>query len=293
MKINQRIFGIICMLSFFMISCVSAYDDFSSGTLNPNLWEIRQDPELREFFMDNLSVLPSGDVKESFQRIGRAFRQKTLERTTYDLSSNEGFKFVTDQRNKIGKITDINQISSIIKYLFYVMLQKYDRINLVVDECENLSEAPLSDRYQFSDLIKTLYNDIPNKMNIFLVYTQDTYIEIEKTLQRALLDRIKDKINFKLVTSHEDIIIYIRECIEKRGKIDQGELITDEVLDQFSRYLISKYGRISFRTVNKEMRMLISKCYQFKMDSAQDDKFPFTIDEDAYSFYKTLFSTGN
>ena len=127
------------------------------------------------------------------------------------------------------------------------MLQKYDRINLVVDECENLSQAPLSDRYQFSDLIKTLYKDMPNKMNIFLVYTYDTYTDIEKTLQRALLDRIKDKIIFKLITAPEDIIIYIRECIEKRGKIDQGELITDTVLDQFSRYLISKYGRIRIK----------------------------------------------
>jgi len=254
------------------------------------LEEIRQDTELRQFFLNNLSVLPSGNVNISFQMIGRTFRQQTIERTTYDLSSNEGFKFVTDQRNKIGKITDINQISSIIKYLFYVMLQKYDRINLVVDECENLSEAPLSDRYQFSDLIKTLYNDIPNKMNIFLVYTQDTYIEIEKTLQRALLDRIKDKIYFKLVNSHEDLIIYIRECIKKRGKIEYEELITDEVLNKFSRYLISKYGRISFRDVNKEMHMLISKCYQFKMDSAKGDKFSFKIDEDAYLFYTTLFS---
>lgn len=257
------------------------------------LEKIRQDPDLREFFIDNLSVLPSGNVKLSFQSIGRAFRQKTFKGTEYDLSSNQGFKFVTDQRNKIGKITDINQISSIIKYLFFVVLQKYDRINLVVDECENLSQAPLSDKSQFSDLIKTLYKDIPNKMNIFLVYTHDIYSDIEKTLQRALLDRIKDKIDFKLVTSHEDISIYIRECIEKRGKIDQGKLITDAVLDQFSHYLISKYRRISFRTVNKEMRMLISKCYQFKMDYSKDDKLPFKIDEDAYSFYKTLFSTGD
>ena len=254
------------------------------------LEEIRQDPDLREFFIDNLSVLPSGDVNLSFQRIGQAFRQKTLGGTDYDLSSNEGFKFVTGKKNKIGRITDINQISKIIRYLFFVVLQKYDRINLVIDECENLSEAPLSDRYQFSDLIKTLYTDIPNKMNVFLVYTQDTYSEIEKTLQRALLDRIKDTIEFKPVTSHEDLIIYIRECIQKRGKIDYRELITDEVLDQFSRYLISKYGRISFRDVNKEMHMLISKCYQFKMDSAKDDKFPFKIDEAAYSFYKTIFN---
>ena len=252
--------------------------------------DIRKDDELRKFFIENINKIPSGDIKRAFMNISRVFRQKSLEQYEFDLSDNEGYKFITDKKNKIGRISDINQISNIIKFLFFIIYQKFDRINLIIDECENLSEAPLSDRFQFSDLIKTLYKEIPNKMNIFLAYTQDTYSEIQKTLQRALLDRIKSTIYFKRVNNKDDIIIYIRECLQKRGKISYRDLITDKVLNHFSEYLIEKYSSVSFRDVNKEMHILLSKCYQFKMNSAKGNKISFIIDDEAYSFFKTLFS---
>lgn len=250
--------------------------------------EIRTDSDLRNAFLENIQSVPSGNVRRAFNYIAQGFRKVTLGAQTYDLSDNEGFKFIIDDRSKVGKIRDLNQVSEIITYLLYVVFHKYDRVNIIMDECENLSEAPLADRYQFSDLIKTIYGNITNKLNIFLLYTEDTYSEIEKTLQRALLDRIKDKILFKRVDNRDDIIIYISECIEKRGKIKSSELIDNDVLEEFSDYLINKYSQISFRDINKEMHNLISKCYKFKIESMGDREFIFKIDSEAYMFYKSI-----
>jgi hypothetical protein len=249
---------------------------------------ILKDKELYKILKTYYKNLPDSPIKKSFYEISKETRKKHLDGSESTFIENEGFKYITDEKNKMGKLRDINDMGDVIYNLIAIHLEKYDRVSIIIDELENLSRSAIAERYQFNDLIKYMYEKIEIGLNIIFIYTFETYSEVETTLQPAVLSRIKDKIEFDLVKDESDLIEYIYDCIQKRGEINPYTFIEKEVIQKFSKKLLDNFKQISFREINREMHKFISICYRIRIEQREFDIKILKISNDLYSIYDKI-----
>ncbi|MHA1336848.1 MAG: hypothetical protein ACTSPW_14110 [Promethearchaeota archaeon] len=233
--------------------------------------------------------MESGNIKRAFKALSRDIIVSIGNDVIItNIDNNEGYKYILDQKNKIGKIGDLDECADILKYLFLILYKKYEKITIIIDELENLASSTMSEKYQFNDFIKSIYRKIDVGLNIILIYTFNTFTDVKGTLQRPLYDRIKEIIEFKLISNSDDIIEYIEDCLSLRGNIDPYNFIEKDVIEEFSHKLIEKFGQISFRDINKEMHKLIATSYRLKLAEKKLDDNSFKITKKLFSLYSKL-----
>jgi len=259
-------------------------------TLNEFIGIILKHDELRQHFNEVYKNIDNVKIRGAFGRLTEVTRQ-FYEGVDYRslLLKNVGYKYVMDEKNSIGKIQDINELAEILKWFFIVISKKYDRITLIIDELEYLASSSAAERYQFSDLIKSIYEFINSGLNVILVYTFDSYNGVAGTLQPAVINRIHDVIEFSKISEESDLIEYICDCITEGGGVPPERLIDLEVIELFSERILKYIKNISFRDINKEIHKFIAGCYRLASENDDFNITEFKITRELYELY-TRFS---
>ena len=184
------------------------------------------------------------------------------------------------ERQKLTKQLD-DLWSLIIRQRANHTCAKCGRVVISIDELENLSKATGTEKFLCSDFLRKMHDNIDDNLTLFLVFTLDSYQDVKDVLQKALLSRVKQRIEFPFVTSKDDVKEYITECISQRSKINPYEIIDEEVIDELSEKLVNQnLGSLSFRTINKQMKKMFASAYSLTEKSEKPK-----ID---VSFYKKL-----
>lgn len=259
-----------------------------NGIVKKIIEDILKDDDLTIELKEVYRNIPMGNIRRAFNEISKDLHKTTLIRTPISLDNNEGFKYITDEKNKFGKLRDINDLGTTLLYLISILFKKYEKISIIIDELEHLSQSTVSERYQFSDLIKCLYEFVDIGLNIIFIYTFETYDEVSTTLQPAILDRVKDKILFRLIDNEADVCEYIYYCIEDRGEKAPDDFIEELVIEKFSKKLINNFKQISFRDINKEMHKFISLCYRIRTEQRDFNITKFKITNELYTIYENI-----
>jgi len=243
--------------------------------------EILTDREILLSMESYIEDLNPGKIKNAFLDInkkvyldveGKSVSRKVIE-------NSEGFKLLTYQKSKLGVIEDINEMVETIKFLFDLIKIKYERIMLFIDELENLGRSSAIEKLLVSDLLRKIHGEINTNLAVFLIFTYESFQEIEKDLQRALLERIDDIIEFKYITNKRDIIEYITDCIRERGGVNPDEIIDKKVIEEIANELAKKKD-ITFRTINWEMHNIFRRLYIISGEK------PFKITYELWERYK-------
>jgi len=259
-----------------------------NGMVKKLINDIIMDDKLKNNLKDYHKNMEIGKLRTAFRSISNELRKTTLNSTSIYLENDDGYKFITDEKSKYGRLRDINDMGDVIISLISILLIKYEKISIIIDELEHLSRSTISERYQFNDLIKCIYEKVDVGLNIVFIYTFETYSEVETTLQPAVKDRIKNIIQFNLVNNESDIIEYIYECLEKRGRINPYDFMEENVIHNFASKLINNFKQISFRQINREMHKFIAMCFRIKVEEKELEKEKFIITQNLYQFYDKL-----
>jgi Cdc6-like AAA superfamily ATPase len=220
----------------------------------------------------------TGKTRAAFEDIGKQMRRKTLENTvsTKDLEKSEGFKFLVQEKSSIGKVQDTNELVETIKILVGIFSKKYERVIISLDELEMLRRSTQTERSIFSDFLRKLNETIENSMTIFLIFTFETFEDVEQVLQPALLSRVKDSIEFPFIKSKTDVKQYITECILLRSKIEPEKVIEEEAVDEIASSLLANFRQhLTFRIINNEMHRIFTSTY---LVAEQPQKYKITLD---------------
>lgn len=226
--------------------------------------EIPKDQELLSVFQKTRSI-GSGKIKVAFQDMQKQVTRsldgklevKSVERT-------EGYRMLIQERSRLGRIQDVNELVEVVKVLAEILHEKYDRIIISLDELENLRRATGTERILCSDFLRKLHETIDYNMTLFLIFTFEALEEVEQVLQTALLSRVKDSIEFPFVRNKADVKQYITECILMRSRVDPSNVIEQEVIAQIASSLVLVFkGRLTFRVVNIEMHRIFTSAFIF------------------------------
>lgn len=250
---------------------------------------IMEDGELTKELIASVKDIDNIFIRKAFSSLSVTLRSFFGGDVRDRLHLNEGYKYIMDHKNKIGKIKDINELSEILYLLYKIISTKYDRFTLIIDELDFLESSTVAERYQFSDLLKSIYGKINTGLNMILIYTFDTYRGVLGTLQPAATDRISEIIEFNKIDNKDDLIEYITDCIKQRGEIDPNQFITEEVIELYSIRLLEFLKALSFRDINKEIHRFIAGCYRIASEAPDFDISNFIIDKRLYEIY-TQFS---
>lgn len=194
------------------------------------------------------------------------------------VENSEGYKFLTQSRSRLGKLQDVNELVETIRVLINILSRKYGRIILSIDELENLSKASGTEKFLCSDFLRKIHDLVERDITLLLIFTFDSFEDVERLLQKAFLSRVKEKIEFPFVEHIADVKEYIIECILQRTKLDPYELIEEEVVDEISETMIRNFqGRLSFRDINREMHKIFASTY-----SLTDQSEKYKIDLNLY-----------
>ena len=197
-----------------------------------------------------------------------------------NLENTEGYKLLTQNRSRLGKLQDVNELVEVIRILVRILAEKYGRILISIDELENLSRASGTERVLCSDFLRKIHETIEHDMTLFLIFTLDSFEDVERLLQPALISRVKESILFPFISEKSDLKEYITECILQRSGIDPYSVIEERVVDDISDSLITSFkGRLSFRQINREMHRIFTDTY------VCTDKQKYRID---YALYKKV-----
>jgi len=227
--------------------------------------EISKDQQLIKSLAKVYKKLEAGNIKVAFKDIARRI-VPTMEGkiSISNIENCEGFKLLIQEKSKLGKIVDINDLVTIVKTLINVLLSKYKRIIIMIDELENLARATGTERLLFSDYLRRMHDEIDLGLTLILIFTFDSYEEVTSTLQPALVSRIREVIEFSFVKSVSDVKEYINDCLWLRSGKKSSEIMDPQVLDKISETLYSKFkGRLSFRDINKEMHQIFTTTFMF------------------------------
>jgi hypothetical protein len=179
-----------------------------------------------------------------------------------NLENTEGYKFLTQNRSRLGKLQDTNELVEVIRILVKILAGKYGRILVSVDELENLSRASGNERGLCSDFLRKMHEMIEHDMTLFLIFTLDSFEDVERLLQPALISRVKEFIEFPFIKTKAEVKEYITECISQRSGLDPYSVIEEKVIDDISDSLITSFkARLSFRQINREMHRLFADTY--------------------------------
>ena len=204
-----------------------------------------------------------GNVKAAFEDLKRSARL-TLEGKVNiaNLENSEGYKFLIQTKSRLGKLLDVNELVETIEVLVKALSEKYERIIISIDELENLRRATGTERILCSDFLRKMHEMIELDMTVFLIFTLESFEEVEQLLQPAFVSRVKEAIEFPFVTDRSDVKEYIAECISQRSKINAYDIIEEEVIDEISESLITNFRRrLSFRHINREMHKIFTSSY--------------------------------
>ena len=224
--------------------------------------EISRSDELIDIFAAT-KELGVGKIRAAFRNIKRSVTcslNGTLSIT--NIENLEGYKFLTQTRSRLGKLQDVNELVETIRILVKILSEKYGRIIISIDELENLSRATGTDRVLCSDFLRKMHDMIEHDMTLFLIFTLESFEDVTKLLQRALVSRVKESVEFPFVKDTSDVKEYITECISQRCGINPYSIIEERVIDEISDLLITNFrGRISFRQINREMYKIFINTY--------------------------------
>jgi len=169
-----------------------------NGIIKKLLNDIINDAVLLDVFKNYYKQMEIGKLRTAFRSMSTKLKSITLDSTKINLEEDKGYKFITDEKSNLGRLRDINDMGEVIVSLTSILLTRYEKVSIIIDELEHLSRATISERYQFNDLIKCIYEMIDVGLNIIFIYTFETYSEVETTLEPAIIDRIKSVIQFNL-----------------------------------------------------------------------------------------------
>lgn len=225
---------------------------------------ISKSEELIKLFSET-KQMGTGKIKVAFEEIKKSVMRSFQGKLAItNLESSEGYKFLTQTRSRIGKLQDVNELVETIRILVHILSKKYGRVIISIDELENLARATGTGRFLCSDFLRKMHEMIEHDLTIFLIFTLESFEEVSRILQKALLSRVKDYIEFPFIKEKSDVKEYIRECLSLRSKVDPDEVITAEVIDAISNSLITNFpGRLSFREINREIQRLFTATYIF------------------------------
>lgn len=264
-----------------LVFTVNAVAPFRTGQLTFSVYRATVKTLFSEISKDQGSIkelakafrgLEAGTIRSAFRDIAKRITYAvTGEVVITNIEKCEGFKLLVQQRSKLGKLLDINDLVTVVKTLVDVLSNKYRRIMIVIDELENLSRATGTERLLFSDLLRRMHDEIDLGVTFVLIFTFDSYEEVASTLQPALVSRVRKVIEFGFVESLADIQEYIIDCLRYRSGKKLEEIMDRQVLEKIAGTLQSKFGgRLSFRDINKEMHEIFTTAY---MLADQPDHF--------------------
>jgi hypothetical protein len=219
-----------------------------------------------------------GNVRKAFKDIATNV-ERPLDGSFHinNIENIEGYKFLIQCKNKIGKLNDVNELVETLQILVNIISQNYSRVIISIDELENLSRATGTERFLISDFLRKIHDDIEKDLTLFLIFTFDSFEEVESLLQKAFLSRIKESIEFSFVKDQATVEEYIKDCIEMRCKVSATTVISAEVISAIADSLISTFkGKLAFRTINAEMHRVFTDTY-FAAGQARDYKIDFAL----------------
>jgi hypothetical protein len=146
--------------------------------------------------------------------------------------------------------------------LISILARKYSRLIVMIDEMEKLGKTSTTERQLFSDYLRRVHDDVEAGVTWILIFTFDTYAEVQETLQVALRSRVKRTIEFGYVKSSKDVKEYISECWEQRSGHKITKVFDSDVISMVSQKLFNDFkGTLSFRVINLEMHNIMVRCY--------------------------------
>jgi len=220
-----------------------------------------------------------GKVRAAFRDLRKSIHTPLAGSVNTDIiEDSEGYKFITQSRSRLGKLQDDNELVETIRVLIKILSAKYGRIILSIDELENLSRATGTEKVLCNDFLRKLHEKIRQDLTLLLVFTFDSFEDVEKVLQEAFRSRVKEMIEFPFVREKEDLKEYIYECISQRSKVDPYTVIDKDVIDEIAKNLLKNFPvRLSFRTINMEMHRIFSATYNLA-----DNSDTYKIDSELY-----------
>ena len=205
----------------------------------------------------HIKNLPEGEIKEAFKNISKNAPIELFGQHNIDsVISSEGYKYLTNAKSKIGKVSDIYVLTSIVKELIEIISTYYVRTIVAIDELENLTKVSVTERLLVNDYLRRLFDDNPRGITLILVFTFDSYEEVNTVLDRSVVSRTRRVINFGY-PDERDIETYIKDCIENRSLKKINELMDQGVLKKIVRLVIESLGNDrDFRKINVQMHSI-------------------------------------
>jgi len=191
------------------------------------------------------------------------------------LEKTEGYKLLTMQRSRIGSLKTQDDYVSAIGAVTGPLLTKYQRIMIAIDELEGLRSVTGSERLFFNDFVRRLVQEIEVGLIVILIFTRQTFEEVESVLQPAVLSRISERIHFDFLRAKQDIIDYVQECLQKGAGVNPSDVIEPVALEALAADLIKYRREVTFRDINKHLISIFAMLYAQK-------KKPLKITKEAY-----------
>ncbi len=220
--------------------------------------EILTDENLFSSFTKTISNV-TGAVGEAFRDASENVTMTLdFERSFAGVEKSEGYKLLTLEKSKLGSLKFQEDYVSAIKHLVEPVLRKYRRVVIGIDELETLRQVSGTERLFFNDFLRRLHQDIDTGLTIILIFTLQSFDDVQSILQPAIISRISETINFGYVTRRKDIEEYIVECFSDGAGLDAYEIFDKDALEALSDDLLRKDGEVTFRDVNKQLHKIFA-----------------------------------
>src|SRR2546425_6560320 len=207
------------------------------------------------------------------QALRNAMHSATLtldfERNFAGIENSEGYKLLTLERSKLGSLKTQDEYVSALRAVAEPLLAKYHRILIAIDELESLRQVSGSERLFFNDFLRKLHQEIETGLTVILIFSLQTFEDVQSVLQPALLSRISETINFGYVRTKKDIVDYISECFEKGGGVNPSEVIDPDAMEAIAESLMKDKRDITFRDVNKQLHRIFGSLLGIGKSGAQ------------------------
>lgn len=220
--------------------------------------------------------------------VGRAFTNMTKsiyitlggDLNKQKMRESDGYRFLLLERNKLGKLQDARDMIIALKTLVSCLLTRYQRVVISIDELDNLRTSTITEKFLFSDFVRKIHDEIDNGLTLILIFSFPSFQNVEDILQQAAATRAAEPIEFPLVTTKEDVVEYITDCIRFRGrKSNPNEVIEKEAVAKIAEDLLAASGKqLNFRDINKEMHRIFAMAF-----IASGKQKSFTISSALYS----------
>ncbi len=178
------------------------------------------------------------------------------------------WKYIIGGRaNPYGVLENTVEMAELLSTLVKSIVSPHRRIIIWIDELENLRSGSATERRLFSDLVRKTFDDTDRGLSIFLVFTLETFGEVEELLLPAIWSRIGPErtIQFQLMKTVSDLVSYFDVTVESRGGIKPSELADKAAVEVIAKRLLEMKGAVgvSPRDFNLYMRSVLSSLLAF------------------------------